>query len=295
MNTTGIMFVGNYREGYGVTPTVADAVDGYDAAWAESHGSWLVVAYDPRGLRYADQDTEAMNETNFAAILAELCVEPKDLPRWDRYAVGIMGTDAERKARWDAYEAAFNEEVSAVGCFLVDLSLKGWHSSAKVLVVNGEHAVNGDEDNTAADVVADLLDRIQSYPLLDEDAYSAREYDAWCEYAPMAWRDEVRDIINAVDADADVPMAVALRYADIIDNVPMDLVWEAQSGLHYYYGFSGDYYPKFAQIIRDTMGCDASAAWVGDMATRMRGALGDSAVRVAEVLTVLDKYASAVR
>src|SRR5919106_3237506 len=73
-DTVGIMYT---RPSDGEFPTVADiersswSLDLY-AVDTEPFADWLAIAYNPRSLRYGDDDREAMDETNFDAIMDAL-------------------------------------------------------------------------------------------------------------------------------------------------------------------------------------------------------------------------------
>jgi len=215
--TTGIMFTN--------LPTVADAT--YSPDDYEGLQSWHVVAYVPSTLRYYEDDVEAMDETNYDALIDALGgtvvrVEPTWNLRPDAYA-----------AAWDALVA----EAKTVGVAMVPrMSLRDWHSSAALLLVDPAN-----EDRM--DAVRDCLDSLSDYPFLDEDAYSRRESAAWDEYLPMAWRDEVRDVCSAMNRE-DGMNEEDDAVADFLLDHADDLAPIACGELHYWYGFSGEYGPS---------------------------------------------------
>lgn len=295
MDTIGIMFTSSYRNGH--APTLGDVLESRDAEGWTNYAGWLVVAYDPHVLSYADDDREAMDETNYCAIIDALCLDRKTLPRYDNAYVSFW-PEATYAARNAAYNAQFDDEVREVNAFTMDAYLKGNHGSQRVLVVNGDAPIRADdpEGDTMADVCASLLNSIGDYALLDEEAYSAREFEAWCEYEPMAIGDEVRDVVSAIEADDDIPERVRDAYVNAVESIP-GMVWSLASRMtDYNYGFSGDYGPKFLHIIRDTMGREPApfGAWSDRSPVEMRDAMGNAA-RVATVLHVLDRYADVLR
>jgi hypothetical protein len=78
LNRTGIMFSD--------LPTIAD-VDAaeytfrYSVDLPDEMNAWHVVASDPHCLRYGDEDSEAMDQTNWDAIIASLSTEPVDVEK----------------------------------------------------------------------------------------------------------------------------------------------------------------------------------------------------------------------
>ncbi|GIV04071.1 MAG: hypothetical protein KatS3mg015_2901 [Fimbriimonadales bacterium] len=170
---------------------------------------WYAVARSPYGIVYVDNAHEAMDETNYAAISAEVCA----------------AADVPEPWRDGPLEWPDDDETVAV--------------LGHVLCVH--ERVYGD----VAPVVAQLASQLDNYPLLDEEAYSAREYDAWLKYAPLAWSDEVRDAQRAG------------RYGD--DDAVYDALtehWDSllvlvSPHLHYSEGFSGEYSPPFLALLDD--------------------------------------------
>lgn len=168
---------------------------------------WHVVARNPYGYVYADTAHEAMDATNYNAIQAAIC-DALNVP-----------------TPWHGIETDWpddGEQVAILG---------------RVLCVH--ESVRG----TVAPIVADLATALDLYPLLNEDAYSEREHDAWLDYAPLAWGDEVRDAERAGRYGDDGTV-----YAALIEH-RYTLLGLVESDLHYHDGFSGEYYPKFLAIM----------------------------------------------
>jgi hypothetical protein len=122
----GIMFDG--------LPTLGDACDSAEQDWPELL-TWRLVANDPTVLTYHEDDVEAMDETNFAAILDELGLKRKDIPRVERpsFYGGSVAMRTEDSRR-EEYERLVAEAVEVGACF-VDVYLSGWHGSLKCLLI----------------------------------------------------------------------------------------------------------------------------------------------------------------
>ncbi|MEO7555486.1 MAG: hypothetical protein ABIV94_02625 [Acidimicrobiales bacterium] len=170
--------------------------------------AWLAVAYDPRGLSYGDEDDRAVAVTNFAVILDE-----------------AGGPDAVPRFRYDSTPDTVTEARDA-GAALVD----------GVLIV----------DPARDDIVPGMIDcagALAEYPLLDDDAYSSLEWEAWQEYAPDALRWEITGACRdglLTDEQADELLAGA-----------DDMLPVLAGALHYYYGFSGEYGPPFLTVLAE--------------------------------------------
>lgn len=212
IETVGIMYAAKDRE----FPTLRDACAAENGPNPymldmETFGAWRVIANDPRGWMYGDDDREAMDETNYAAIVEGLYGDALDI------------IDGRRIGENDEY---------------LNLDTADYVTRERVLLLNP--AGPNYEDNAAH--ALDCLHALADYPLLDEDAYSAREWEAWQEYAPEAWRDELRDAAAAERYDADMMDALYFVDADAI-------LSHLSAGLHYSGGFSGDYAPNFLDIM----------------------------------------------
>jgi hypothetical protein len=179
----------------------------------EELAGWLAVSADPRGWSYSDEDNEAMDETNFAAICD--AVDTTD-------GFGIP------EIRSDYRFLRSGNDWVVTG--LSDALEHGVAHFGRLLIVA--------PDNDVAIEGAESCDKaLADYPLLDESAYSEREWDAWIQYAPMALSDEIRDS----DLDEDTADAILEQSDEVLSAVSQHL--------HYYYGFSGDYSPSFLSIL----------------------------------------------
>lgn len=194
---------------------------------------WLVVARDPRGFMYGDEDWRAMDVTNYECLLTNLRSE---VTAWGWH-------DRNEHLRRIDLECTMEAGVCQVDGFLI---------------VRPDDDEDDDSDNIAT--MLDMLKSLSDYPILDDDAYSERENEAWMDYAPMAWSDEVRELNNVfyMDEDDDEPIG------DVFDNVDFDNIHSAiGQHFHYNYGFSGDYHPPMVDI---AMGLFfANCAMVGGM------------------------------
>ena len=183
----------------------------------EAFRSWVVVAKDPRIITYFDDDNEALDETNWDAVVDRVCGDEPQLIS-ELYRPGPDITD----------------EVLAAGFCLLDGA-----SYNRVLVVD---PTDEDRLDAARDVARDISD----YILLDESAYSEREWEAWQAYAPEALRDEIRDAVHGGTVDEDT--------AEWLDDNRDRLLPELAQHLHYESGFSGEYGPPFLAIFEDLGG-----------------------------------------
>lgn len=91
------------------------------------------------------------------------------------------------------------------------------------------------------DSLTDDLVRSREHGLpLDEEAYSERESEAWNEYVPIAWDEEISDALRARELTED---EAELLEAD--ESLPFELC----AGLHYWGGFTGEYSPRLLEIL----------------------------------------------
>lgn len=182
---------------------------------------WLVVSVDPRGWLYAATAAEAIDETNFDAICDSVDTTDGFGIPWIRSDYR-MGGPVHSTNTWAVSGIAEALEF-------------GVAHFGRVLIVA--------PNNEVALEAAESCDRaLANYPLLDDEAYSEREWNAWIEYAPMALSDEIRDS----DLDEDTADAI-LEHSD-------EILSAANSLLDYSYGFSGEYAPNFLDIIGSAVG-----------------------------------------
>jgi hypothetical protein len=247
-DTIGVMFT---RVSDGEFPTVADiersswSLDLY-AVDTEPFADWLAIAFDPRSLRYGDDDREAMDETNWDAIVAALVdrdgdpIAERDVPKvYSAYRNVSDGTKTRRI--WDlAWVTEGADEAIAVG----------------VAVIGSLLAVAPDNED-AVEAMRECSRALADYPLLDEDAYSEREYEAWQEYTPQAWSDEIRDAVNPYprwNPDTGQRERVAgwldEDTAEALEDADADAILAVLSqDLHYWTGLGDvDYSPAFLEL-----------------------------------------------
>jgi hypothetical protein len=233
------------RPGDGEFPTVADiersswSLDLYSID-TEPFASWLAIAFDPRSLRYGDEDAEAMDETNWDALVSDLvgydrCLgdgdhdgPPHVSPQYHGYRCGEAGY------RCQACEVAAVERDEALAAGIAIIG--------QLLAVDPE---NLDDVEAMRDASRSLAD----YPLLDEDAYSAREWDAWCDWAPTAWSDEIREASTELRYSSTPTGWMDEDTAEAFEDTDAEtMVAELSRDLHYYGGFSGEYGPPFLEL-----------------------------------------------
>jgi hypothetical protein len=216
MNTlsrTGIMFA---TDSAGTFPTVAaldssEYVFRYSVDLPESMNAWHVIANDPHCMMYSDEDWQCMDETNHDALISELSAVPVELSRDD-----------------------LSDSPSMLEALETGLAIAGQYLIIAPTMVDD------------LDAMARCEKSLSDYPILDDDAYSTREWEAWAEYAPEAFKDEIRDGECAEMIDEDL--------SDFLTDHAETLLDELSQHLQYEYGFSGDYGPKFLTIFADLGG-----------------------------------------
>lgn len=226
---------------------------------------WYVVARDPRGTTYFDDEDRAIDVTNWDYLRGGF--DPDDeLAGPIRRGYGTDGT-----ADYDATVAAFlarledpatTERWAEVRADEVLEWGQLWDSrrppcitgSDIVLIVREDR---DDEDTsghfTAWEHYEQCASDLENYPLLDEDAYTALDHEAW----ERCWSDYVRrDIMRdaaATIATADDGTYDDDRYDEVYDALDDELEisehrypargWAdiAHEGMNGYYGLTGEY------------------------------------------------------
>lgn len=113
--------------------------------------------------------------------------------------------------------------------------------------------VDGTSGRVVAEVCA-ILAALADYPVLDDVDYSRRETEAFGEYLPTAWRDEIRFGPNGPESD------VVVDALDAID--PGSLV----AFLEYQYADPDiDYGPPLLEILADCLNSALHAPMVGQL------------------------------
>lgn len=226
----------------------------------EELADWLAVAYDPRSYMYGEEDRRAMDVTNWDAVRGTV----------DAYAVGTDPVDVPEVGRMSlmvgmTVEAALARRVAEaleVGAAQFGRIL----AIAPARDLEEEFLEDGSQDpayptaearNDLVDEMLRMRDALEDYPLLDEDAYSSLEWEAWQEYAPTALRDELRDAVREERMSDET--------ADALEEVGLDLLGILAGGLHYNDGFSGDYGPPFLEILEEMAERSKVLAPVGQM------------------------------
>jgi hypothetical protein len=189
----------------------------------EPFEEWLAIAVDPTRVTYFDDDREAMDETNYAVLLDDLTTLLRDDDR-EQDIPSVFASYASPGGTGPMWVTTGTEDALAAGVAVI----------GQVLAVASDNA-------DAIDAMREAKRALADYPLLDDEAYSEREWDAWAEYAPTAWTDEIRDAVRSGWMDDDT--AEALEDADA-----GEMVGALSSDLHYSYGFSGEYGPPFLEL-----------------------------------------------
>jgi hypothetical protein len=173
--TTGIMFTAS--DGFPTVDEIDRSVWGYamglSSVDVESLGGWFAVAHNPRDVSYVgDDDAQAMDETNWDAVVASLSVPAEDIP--NIYAA----------MRGPLHVTEQVEEAHAVGIAIV----------GSVLAIRPDMTTDLDAVYACGLALAD-------YPLLDEDTYCAREHDNALETLRNCWNlsdDEAGDVFSSL-------------------------------------------------------------------------------------------------
>lgn len=133
-----------------------------EAKRADIAGRWE-VARDPHCDRYGDEGWAAIDETNWDAFLSDLGGEDGDDQCPMAYIRGRWGST------WELESDACRKGTCEHGYAILD----------RCLLVR--------EGSDAWDVWEDVQRALANYPILDEDAYSQREMQAWDEYVGNGW------------------------------------------------------------------------------------------------------------
>lgn len=204
IQTTGVMFTD--------FPTLHDVsytnyVSLYSADVPDEIMQWHTIAFNPNTLMYGDDDHEAMDVTNWDVLISGLGDIPTIESTWSVAGYMMHGV----------------EDALAARCAYID----------KVLIVAPDHEY--------LDELRDLQLQLADYPLLGEDAYCQLEYDAWFEYAPQAFADELSDANRDERYSEELFAAIEYHNADLLSILDQQL--------DYQYGFTGEYGPAFLTIL----------------------------------------------
>jgi hypothetical protein len=180
---------------------------------------WRYVGDNPHRYFYpCDRDAEVMDHTNWTAAVG------------DAYTADSFD-EAERE-HFDVDLVEFNwaEVVLAEE----GLSLTGLPRTHTPGVYGATFVRDGSELH---EHLLSCSRALADYPLLDEEAYSEQEYEAWQEYwVSDAARDTLRDALNIIDPDDE------LEVEDLYAFDPVGIVgMAALSCINYENGFTGEY------------------------------------------------------
>jgi hypothetical protein len=230
--------------------------------------SWRVVCSDPRKVRYDDDANEAIDETNFAAILNALGLKIAD--------IGHADDETER-------------EAAEVGAVMWEGYIGQNYGRTHLLLI----APSGEVQCLAMERIEsamELVSQLSEHPMLDEDEYCQRESDAWEAGMRDYLGDEVRDAQNrlALYAEhADMSEESSDAAYTMLDNIVSDEVAGILSRtLDYSYGFSGDYGPTFLEVVVKLLNGE-SDEWYRGHKTRLLATLAEHDVNAEGLLEVL--------
>lgn len=186
--------------------------------YPEELTDWFVVAHDPNRLSYFDEDSEAMDTTNWDTIVGGLT----DLPD-----VQVCGQNVDGRYIHDYVDVDIEDALE-----------KGYALVGKVLCVA--------PDAEELDEMIQYGSALADYPLLDDEAYYALESEAWDRYVDDGLRyDTIGDLEESLDEET----------IESIEAAWMDVAGAACEHLASYDGWSGSHSPDFdrcigAEIIR---------------------------------------------
>lgn len=215
----GIMF-DRPKDGGEAWPRLRDMPYPEAPYWADGladdeGGDWYVVAVDAYRQYYpCDLDWEAMDRTNYD-VVADVFGGRGEIPALDDNRDRMGNLSAERVA-----------ENLADGVATVE----------RLLIVRPDMVDELEE-------LESLRSQLADYPLLNEDAYSALEWEAWCDYVSDGLKfDTMRELDELDEATAET----------LEDQWDAIASW-AQSRLHYKDGWHGDHSPPFHDCVAETI------------------------------------------
>lgn len=192
---------------------------------------WQLAAYNPHAVRYFDEDSQAIDETNY------------DVLRGDIGDIGDAGYDyrIERNissAAWVQYlrdadgapcEWADVDAVETGSYYNSELFDRGVTQSGLWVRVGSD----------AWDVWQSCARAVSDYPLLDESAYSEREFDAWVEWCGNGLNYDTARQLREWGVDEDT--------ADLLSDA--DVLRSESQWLDHYSGFTGEHSPDIALVV----------------------------------------------
>lgn len=172
---------------------------------------------------------------------------PTDMGEW--FAIGVEPSwiygdeshEAMDRTNWDALMSHLGEVDSigfddALGEELAEE--RGVAMVGGVLLVRPGHRV--------LEVMEELRGELRGYPLLDEDAYSALEWEAWERYVDDGLKLDTERELRADYGFGDDQL-------EYVNDHWSDLAAEACGRMHYYYGFTGEHFPPMPELIAAIM------------------------------------------
>lgn len=206
-----------------------------DADGNEVPAGWSIVAADPYRVRYFDDDAQAVDETNHDALMAGLdpAAESSYLLQWGTWSDGRGMPGATREPlETEADGDWWAGELDGFAYWPAPtLRHRPYGGSTVVVIVR--------DGTAAADHAESCRYALADYPLLDEDAYEAREADAWDTY----WQDTARRDVAYAAADV-IETATGADSCDVADVLLEHAAeWDrpALDAMTYFYGFTGEH------------------------------------------------------
>lgn len=206
---------------------------------------WVIVGYNPTYLRYYEEDSEAMDWTNWQAISDGL----------DSEAEYIIGTS-------DDFALPTESESWAV-CRVDEFPYSSDYHSSKVPFSWDTVALFVRKGTESFDHYEECEGALSDYPLLDEDSYCALEHKAWERYLEdFVISDTAKSAAQIIAAKTSAlsgyyrPRFYARTYggwmvwtewgsedewAELIEEHSEEWISKAECSASYAHGFSGDY------------------------------------------------------
>lgn len=248
---TGIMF-GDGRIG-AEFPTVERIDREHPASFSlydsprELFADWLVIAHDTRGHGY-DEDQRATDLTNLQAIKDELvfaCDEP------DTEIVDVKSRSHFVSGAWHDDVTGVEEARKAGVAMLGELLCIAPCPQSEEERAKG-HSTDGRDDCAYCEnleTMISLQKRLADYPFLDEEAHSALDFEAWCDYMGDALGEE----LAASELDEDTVAAFEdnpTEFGNVVGQTTGCTYYAGHlsANLHHYNGFSGEYGPDMLEV-----------------------------------------------
>ena len=192
---------------------------------------WQLAAYNPHAVTYYDEDSQAIDETNYNVLRGDIGAvgEAGYDYRYDRELGYAAWVEYLRDADGNPCEWADVDAVETGSYYNSELFDRGVTQSGLWVRVG----------SAAWDVWQECARAVSDYPLLDESAYSEREWEAWQEFCGNGLNYDTARQLREWGIKDDT--------ADLLSDADV-LRWESQ-WLDYRNGFTGEHSPDIALVV----------------------------------------------